>query len=423
MQRLMLIENDDGFTSIFRRYFTAGGYEVVTARSVEESLAKWRAGPPALVVASCHAMADAGPRVGGALRRQAEKASVPVVASGTWADTDLLAEATASWAADSFSRPCHPERIWDIVRRFLGHVEAPRVKIDSGRFTAPKPEQDRPLEWSDRVLEDIEYLMYEVTGNLVKTRERLVNQIEKRMREREIFKLAEYDALLRHDPDELAELVGLVTVNETYFFRNPEQFNALRDRVLPQLAEQKRDRTLLVWSAACSVGAEPYSIAMLSREVLPGWKVRLVGSDIDTRALDAARLGSYTNHMAERTPLEYKGLFERYARRRDDGTWQVAQDILEMVTFKRENILESKAAGFDLAFCRNVMIYFDQANIARMVGVLTNAVRPGGIVAVGDTEYIACATRDLERLPNCRSTYFVRNGRNTPDGHPEHTEG
>jgi len=412
VQKLLLIERDDGFTSIFRRYFVAGGYEVVCTRSVEETLAKWRAGAPDLVVADSRVMDDAGPRFRGALRRQADKADVKIVASGTWADKTLLAEATETWADDSFSRPCHPEKIWDIIKRYLGQVDGPKVRIDLSRFSGKtaKRVNERPFDPADHVLDDIEYLMYEVSGNLVKTRERLVNQIEKRMRAREVTTLADYDALLRRDPEELTDLVGLVTVNETYFFRSPDQFTALRETVFPKLGAAASDRAVRVWSAACSVGAEPYSIAMLAREALPDVRIRIVGSDIDARALERARKGVFSAHMVERTPLEYKGVFGRYAEKRDDGTWQITRDVRDMVTFKHENILESQNSGFDLVFCRNVMIYFDQTNVTRMVTTLTSSLRPGGILAVGDSEYVACETNGLERLRDTRSTFFVRNG-------------
>jgi chemotaxis protein methyltransferase CheR len=406
MHRLLLIENDESFVSIFDRYFQAGGYEVTKARTVEEALAVWAKTPADLVVASVRSMVDAGPRVKGAFVRQARRRDVKIVASAPWSDRELLKDAEADWAEESFSRPCHPEKIWDIVRKHLGYVAAPQVQIDMQRFAVPAASRPRPLEWSEETLEDIIYLIYEVSGNLVKTKERLINQVEKRMRELNQVKLTEYDRILRRDRQELANLVDLVTVNETYFFRNPDQFDALRDHIIPMLTSEKRDRRFSIWSAACSVGAEPYSVAMLCKEILPDWRVKITGSDIDSSALTVARAAAFGHYMIGRTPLEFKKMMERHSYSNGDGKWHVNHDVVGMVEFKQENILEAKHTGFDLAFCRNVMIYFDQQNVRRMINVLANSLREGGILAVGDSEYLACEVKELERLRMGGSTFF-----------------
>ncbi len=312
MQKLLLIEDDDSFVSIFVRYFAAGGYEVLKARAVEEALVTWREGAPDLVVASCLIMKEAGPRVRGALVRQAGRTSVPMVASGTWADRDLLDAARADWADEAFSRPTHPERIWDIVRRFLGHVDPPQVQIDLQRFAVPMGARPRPLDWSDEILEDVVYLIYEVSGNFLKKRERLCNMIEKRMRDLGTIRLFDYDRMLRRDSKELANLIDLVTVNETFFFRNRDQFDALRESILPGFAEEKARRELSIWSAACSLGAEPYSLAMLCSEVLPGWRVDIIASDIDRKAIESAQEAVYNDHMIGRTPDEYRRMLMRH---------------------------------------------------------------------------------------------------------------
>ncbi|MHC5057192.1 MAG: CheR family methyltransferase [Planctomycetota bacterium] len=406
MQKLLLLEDDENFVSIFGRYFTAGGYEVLKARSVEEVLALWVKGAPDLAVASVRIMKDAGPRVSGALVRQARRLDVPIVASGTWADRTLLTDARADWADEAFSRPTHPERIWDIIRNFLGHVDAPQVQIDLQRFAVPKAARPRPIDWSEEVLDDIVYLIYEISGNLLKKKERLSNMIEKRMRDVGLTRLFDYSRVLRRDRKELANLIDLVTVNETFFFRNREQFDALRDSILPSLAEGKRPQDISIWSAACSIGAEPYSIAMLCSEALPGCRVEIIASDIDRKAIDTASEGAYLGHVVERTPPEYMSVFRRHAHRNGDGRWHVEEDIRKAVSFRHENILDSRHRDLDLALCRNVMIYFDQASIERMVGVLTRSLREGGVLIVGDSEYLACETDELERERHGRTTVY-----------------
>ena len=406
MQKLLLIEDDESFVSIFDRYFAAGGYEVLKAPAVEEALASWREGAPDLVIASCRVMEDAEPRVRGALVRQAGRASVPMVASGTWADRDLLNAARTDWADETFSRPTHPERIWDIVRKFLGHVDPPQVQIDLQRFALPESARLRPLDWSDEILEDIVYLIYEVSGNFLKKRERLCNMIEKRMRDLGVTRLFDYDRILRRDSEELANLIDLVTVNETFFFRNREQFDALRDDILPGFAQEKARRELSIWSAACSIGAEPYSIAMLCSEVLPNWRIEIIASDIDRKAVEEAREAVYTEHMIGRTPEEYRRMLMRHASKNGDDWWRIAPAVGKMVTFRHENILKAKHREMDLILCRNVMIYFDQPGIERMVEVLTRSLRRGGVLIVGESEYLACEVPELERVRYNRTTVY-----------------
>ncbi len=406
MQKLLLIEDDDSFVSIFDRYFVAGGYEVVKARAVEEALATWREGSPDLVVASSRIMKEAGPRLRGALVRQAGRRSVPMVASGTWADKDLLDSARGDWADETFARPTHPERIWDIVRRFLGHVDPPQVQIDLQRFAVPAAARPRPLDWSEEILEDVVYLIYEASGNFLKKRERLCNIIEKRMRDLGITRLFDYNQMLRRDSKELANLIDLVTVNETFFFRNRDQFDALREQILPGFAEEKARRDISIWSAACSIGPEPYSIAMLCSEVLPDWRVEIIASDIDRKAIESAEEAVYNDHMIGRTPEEYRRTLMRHISKNGDDKWRVAPKVRKMVTFRHENILEARHREIDLALCRNVMIYFDQPGIERMVEVLARSLREGGVLVVGDSEYLACEVSDLERVRYSRTTVY-----------------
>ncbi len=408
MQKLLLIEDDESFVSIFDRYFVAGGYRVLKARVVEEGLAVWAKDAPDLVVASCRIMKNAGPRVRGALVRKARREGVAMVASGTSSEGGELAAARADWADETFSRPAHPERIWDIVRRFLGHVDPPQVQIDLQRFAVPMGARPRPLDWSDEVLEDIVYLIYEASGNFLKKRERLANMIEKRMRDLGVTRLFDYNRMLRRDAKEMSNLLDLVTVNETFFFRNRDQMDALRDHVLPGFAREKKRHDLSIWSAACSIGAEPYTVAMLCADVLPGWRIDIVASDIDHKAIESARGAAYTEHIIGRTPEEYRSTLMRHVSRNGDEMWYIAPDVRKMVVFRRENILEARHVGLDLILCRNVMIYFDKPGIERMVEVLTRSLREGGFLIVGDSEYLACEGPDLERVRCGRTTVYRR---------------
>ncbi len=361
-------------------------------------------------MASYNMMKEAGPRVRGAFVRQARRCGVAIVGSGTWADRDQLASARADWADDTFSRPIHPERIWDIVRNFLGHVDPPQVHVNLQRFAVPLASRPRPLDWSDDILEDIVYLIYEASGNFLKKKERLSNMIEKRMRDLGMTRLFDYDQMLRRDSKELANLIDLVTVNETFFFRNRDQFDAIREHILPGLERDRTQRALSIWSAACSVGAEPYSVAMVCLDVLPGWRTKIVASDIDRKAVGSAREGLYKDHIIGRTPEEYRRTLMRHISKNGDDTWRVQPEVQRLVDFRHENILEAKHRDMDLILCRNVMIYFDRPGVERMVEVLSRSLREGGVLIVGDSECLACEGAELERVRSGRATVYRRAG-------------
>ena len=182
--------------------------------------------------------------------------------------------------------------------------------------------------------------------------------------------------------------------------------DALRDDILPGFAREKARRELSIWSAACSIGAEPYSVAMLCSEVLPNWRIEIIASDIDRKAVEEAREAVYTEHMIGRTPEEYRRMLMRHISKNGDEKWRIEPEVWRKVTFRHENILEAKHREMDLILCRNVMIYFDQPGIERMVEVLTRSLRRGGVLIVGESEYLACEVPELERVRYNRTTVY-----------------
>lgn len=145
---------------------------------------------------------------------------------------------------------------------------------------------------------------------------------------------------------------------------------------------------------------------MLCRESLPKCRVEIIASDIDRKAISEASKGAYSDHIVGRTPEKYMPMFRRHASRNGDGRWHVNEAIRKTIHFKSENILEARYTGLDLALCRNVMIYFDKASIERMVEVLVRSLRVGGVLVVGDSEYLACERPDLARERLGRTTVY-----------------
>ncbi len=210
--------------------------------------------------------------------------------------------------------------------------------------------------------------------------------------------LDEYYRLLSGSPTdgpEWEQLIGQVTVGETYFFRDQPQFEALRSRLLPDLITEKRalNRQLRIWSAGCASGEEPYSIAMLLRELIPdlsAWSITILASDINREALAKARAGHYGDWSFREEG--WMGMRDRYFIRRGKE-WELADSIKQMVSFTYLNLVEdaypalaNNTVAFDLIICRNVTIYFTPELTRRVVGHLYEALSEGGWLVVGHSE-------------------------------------
>ncbi|MBV8035884.1 protein-glutamate O-methyltransferase CheR [Roseateles sp.] len=186
-------------------------------------------------------------------------------------------------------------------------------------------------------------------------------------------------------PGELQVAVDLLTTNETYFFREPKHFDLLRKHA--QHAVEVR-RPLRVWSAACSSGEEVYSIAMVLDDIMgaQGWEV--MGSDISTRMLRRARAGHYPLERTRQVPLDY---LRRYCLRGfgdHEGSLLIQRPLRDRVQFCHLNLMESlpKAAGYDLIFLRNVMIYFNGDTKRQVVSRVLSVLKPGGHLLIGHSE-------------------------------------
>lgn len=199
---------------------------------------------------------------------------------------------------------------------------------------------------------------------------------------------------LQSNPDELDALVEQLTIGETFFFRHMEMFHALRDTVFPDLLKRRAaSRCLRIWSAGCSIGAEPYSIAILLREMLGpefrDWAIHILGTDINRKFLRIAETGAYD-------PWTLRGMPPHVLHRcftKDGSKWRLTERCRAGVSFRSHNLASDPlpdAAGdlacFDLIICRNVMIYFDQPSIQRLAAQFYDTLTPGGWLAVGHAE-------------------------------------
>lgn len=246
----------------------------------------------------------------------------------------------------------------------------------------------------------------------------LYERARERMQARSIATLDEYvDDLERIGSQEWRALEDAITVGETYFFRYPDHFAALREQVLPRLIEARREvRNLRIWSIGCSNGAEPYSIAIIIRELLGAdvgnWRVSITGGDISEKALSAARSARY-NAWALRTmgPDDRARYFDR-----DASHWVLKRDFRSMVRFERQNILALLSAtpplewtAFDLILCRNVLIYFSPQQAVQITTALTRCLSSEGILFLGHAEATLAVDPALwQSVPRALPTEFVQ---------------
>jgi len=195
---------------------------------------------------------------------------------------------------------------------------------------------------------------------------------------------ASYLNAVRGDKALLAELLDRMTINVSEFWRNPNRWEALEKQFLPRLIEASGNR-LKCWSAACSSGEEPYSLAMILARHGALRTARVLATDIDENALAKARIGVYPERSLKDVPEEYR---ERYFIRRGD-MYEVVDEIKRGVVFAKGDLLTDPFdRGFDLIVCRNVLIYFTNDAKTALYRKFSEALKPGGILFVGSTEQI-----------------------------------
>lgn len=206
------------------------------------------------------------------------------------------------------------------------------------------------------------------------------------------------------------EVVELMTTNETLFFRDGKPFEHLRDQVLPRLAAARgARRAIRVWSAACSTGQEPYSIAMTAAELgsaLGGCRVEILGTDISRDVLRRAALGRYSQFEVQRG-LPVAMLLKHF--RKDGAEWVVKDDIRAMTTFREWNLLQplTPLGRFDIIFLRNVLIYFDQATKSRVLDQVATVLAPDGVLYLGGSETTLGVSNRFVPLDGVRSAYAL----------------
>jgi chemotaxis protein methyltransferase CheR len=252
------------------------------------------------------------------------------------------------------------------------------------------------LKMSDDVFQRVRQYIYERTGIYFQDNKKYL--LEGRLGKRvQLLKLNDYDEymnLLKYGASRIEEMrhfYDAITINETFMFRNEPQFEALEQKIAPEiLATKKVNPKLRIWSAASSSGEEAHTLAMIFLEKLkpkhPAAQLEVVGTDINLSVLETARKGSYREYSIRNTPKQYLDKYFTF----DGQRYTAKEDVRRLLKFQHLNLsdqMSMKALGtFDVIFCCNVLIYFDHKSKANVVQGLYNALARGGYLFVGYAE-------------------------------------
>lgn len=250
------------------------------------------------------------------------------------------------------------------------------------------------LELNEMQFEKISQLMHRSCGiNLCHGKEELVKaRLTKRLRALRMSNFAQYLRYLEREESgqELTSMIDTLTTNKTSFFREPQHFNYLRQQILPNL----KGHRIRFWSAGCSSGEEPFSIAILLREEMPdvdSRDVRILATDISVRMLEKARKAVYEQEVLRDIPPQLLQKHFTCVQPKPPRIYQVNDNVKTMVRLARLNLMEAwpMKGAFDVIFCRNVMIYFDKPTRQELVNRFWEFLQPGGYLFVGHSESLA----------------------------------
>jgi chemotaxis protein methyltransferase CheR len=299
---------------------------------------------------------------------------------------------------------------------------APGKDADAGKFRNAEVETDsdatlgRPsqLSVSPALFQKFQKLIYAETGIWLGSSKTalLCGRLFRRLRTLGITSLKDYYECVAapEQDEERARMIDAITTNETRFFREPRHFDFLVQRVFPrwrveaQHGLRPEGKRVRIWSAGCSSGEEPYSVAMLLARHLPaeqGWDVRLLATDISNRVLEKASKGVYPVAKAAEIPKDLLHCFMLRGVNERQGEMKVKVEIQQMVDFRRLNLDQASDLSegpFDAIFCRNVLIYFDVASKHRVVANLVRHLMANGLLFVGHAENLNSVSSQLRSL-------------------------
>ncbi len=267
--------------------------------------------------------------------------------------------------------------------------------------------REREFEFTDASFERIRQFVSEHTGIvLTEAKKNMVyGRLSKRIRKGRFDTFDEFcDALETGDEDEQEFMINAITTNLTAFFREQHHFDFLVDTLVPQLIEQnKHSKRLRIWSAGCSTGEEPYSIAITLQESLPDieqWDVKILATDLDANVVAHGKKGVYREDRITGLPEEVIQRWFKRGKGDNEGMVRVHPELQKMITFKRLNLLHEwpMKGPFDLMFCRNVVIYFDKETQKVLFDRYADILIPEAHLFIGHSETLYKVSDRFESL-------------------------
>jgi len=259
-------------------------------------------------------------------------------------------------------------------------------------------------------------LVYEQTGILFQDDKRYVleGRLQARVKERNCASYEEYYKLLKFDAwrdKELAALYNLVTTGETHFYRDQPQLEAFINAIVPDVMKaNETTNTVRLWSAGCSTGDEPYTLAIVAMEhpAFAKWNVEILASDISEGALEAARKGIYGQYAVRNVPPT---LLQQYFTK-EQGQYELLPQVRRKVRFANVNLYDAPRLklirGMDVIFCRNCLIYFDDKAKRKIVSNLYDCLRPNGYLVIGFSESLHNVTRAFKPVRAGRAVVYQK---------------
>jgi chemotaxis protein methyltransferase CheR len=250
---------------------------------------------------------------------------------------------------------------------------------------------------SDAELLRIGALVKSTAGiNLHEGKKELIRaRLTKRLRELGLRSFTEYLEYIKRSRtgEEFSIMLDVLSTNVTTFFREADHLKHLGEKILPRIMSHahKRGRRVRIWSAGCSSGEEPYSVAIMVADKIPsneGWDVKILATDLSTRVLEKARHGVYPTDRIKDVPPMLRQKYFNLVQRKPDPLFQVSDELREKVYFARLNLMGNwpMKGPFDVIFCRNVMIYFDKPTREKLVHRYWEMLSPGGVLFIGHSE-------------------------------------
>ncbi|OGW54639.1 MAG: hypothetical protein A2Z60_05550 [Nitrospirae bacterium RIFCSPLOWO2_02_42_7] len=256
------------------------------------------------------------------------------------------------------------------------------------------------IQMSDNAFTALKEMIYERTGIFFSDNKKslLENRLSRYIEDNGYEDFEKYIDILKYSPSrdkEFSALYERITTNETFFFRDVNQLQAFETDVLPMVVKElegKGIKKMRIWSAACSTGEEPYTLAMLIRNRISqiynsGWDIEIHGSDISEGVLNSARVGEYNNYSIRNVPPQY---LDRYFVKNGNGKYGVRPEVKGMVRLSNINLFDEAKLrmfrGMNIVFCRNVLIYFDEMAKKRVIANIYDSLAPGGYLFIGHAE-------------------------------------